>query len=156
MGEYGIPGRRFYWKSKDKRTHNIHLFEQGSAEISRHLSFRDFMRNHEDYAKAYSVLKCCLAEVFPNDIVNYVNGKSSFVQSIDYQTGTARDKQINAQDNIIIQPYNPAWPKLAEAEIKAIKTIVNQASFISIDHIGSTAVPQLSSKPIIDIFIGVQ
>lgn len=156
MGEYGIPGRRFYWKSKDKRTHNIHLFEQGSAEISRHLSFRDFMRNHEDYAKAYSVLKCCLAEVFPNDIENYVNGKSSFVQSIDYQTGTARDKQINAQDNIIIQPYNPAWPKLAEAEIKAIKTIVNQASFISIDHIGSTAVPQLSSKPIIDIFIGVQ
>lgn len=136
--------------------HNIHLFQQGSSEISRHLSFRDFMRNHEDYAKAYSVLKCCLAEVFPNDIENYVNGKSSFVQSIDYQTGTARDKQINAQDNIIIQPYNPAWPKLAEAEIKAIKTIANQASFISIDHIGSTAVPQLSSKPIIDIFIGVQ
>ena len=25
MGEYGIPGRRFYWKSKIKRTHNIHL-----------------------------------------------------------------------------------------------------------------------------------
>lgn len=25
MGEYGIPGRRFYWKSKTKRTHNIHL-----------------------------------------------------------------------------------------------------------------------------------
>ena len=64
MGEYGITGRRFYWKSKTKRTHNIHLFEQGSPEILRHLAFRDFMRNHTDYARAYSVIKCCLAEVF--------------------------------------------------------------------------------------------
>ncbi|MDI1351819.1 MAG: GrpB family protein [bacterium] len=155
MGEYGISGRRFYWKSKDTRTHNIHLFEEGSSEILRHVSFRDFMRNHEDYAKAYSVLKCCLAEVFTEDIENYVNGKSSFVQQIDYQTGTAREKQLNAQDNIVIQPYNPAWPKLAIAEIKAIKTIANQDSIVSIDHIGSTAVPELSSKPIIDIFISI-
>ena len=35
----------FYWKSKAKRTHNIHLFEQGASEIVRHLSFRDFMRS---------------------------------------------------------------------------------------------------------------
>jgi len=37
MGEYGISGRRFYWKSKAERTHNIHLFEQGSPEINRHV-----------------------------------------------------------------------------------------------------------------------
>lgn len=60
------------------------------------------MHKPEDYAKAYSVLKCCLAEVFPDDIEHYVNAKSSFVQIIDYRTGTARDKQLNAQDNIII------------------------------------------------------
>jgi GrpB-like predicted nucleotidyltransferase (UPF0157 family) len=156
MGEYGISGRRFYWKSKTQRTHNIHLFEQGSSEITRHLAFRDFMRLHENYAKAYSVIKCCLAEVFPNDIENYVNGKSSFVQMIDYQTGSARAKQLNAEDNIIIQPYNPAWPKLAEAEIKAIKTIFNSLPYFSIEHMGSTAVPELASKPIIDILISVQ
>ena len=155
MGEYGIAGRRFYWKSKTHRTHNVHLFEQGSSEIERHLAFRDFMRHHEDYAKAYSVLKCCLAEVFPYHIENYVDGKSSFVQMIDYKTGTARDKQLNAQDNIIIQCYNPAWPKLAAAEIKAIKTITHHLPFVLIEHIGSTAVPELSSKPIIDIFITI-
>ena len=156
MGEYGITGRRFYWKSKTKRTHNIHLFEQGSPEILRHLAFRDFMRNHTDYARAYSVIKCCLAEVFPCDIENYVNGKASFVQMMDYQTGNARDKQLNAPDNIVIQSYNPAWPKLAEAEIKAIKTIADHLSFVSIDHMGSTAVPGLSSKPIIDLLITVE
>lgn len=156
QGEYGIAGRRYYWKSKSKRTHNIHLFEEDSPEILRHLAFRDFMRKHGAYAKAYSVLKCCLAEVFPHDIENYVNGKSSFVQMIDYKTGTARDKQLSAQDNIDIQPYNFAWPKLAEAEIKTIKTLTSHLDRVSIDHIGSTAVPELSSKPIIDIFICVR
>ena len=82
--------------------------------------------------------------------------KCSFVQMTHYQSGTAGEKQLNAQDNIIIQSYNPAWPKLAEAEIKAIKTIANRAPFVSIEHIGSTAIPELSSKPIIDIFISVK
>jgi GrpB-like predicted nucleotidyltransferase (UPF0157 family) len=156
MGEYGIPSRRFYWRSKAHRTHNVHLFEQSSPEINRHLAFKDYMIDHREYAQAYSLIKRCLAAAFPNDIENYVNGKSSFVQMIDYKTGAARPKQLNAEDSIIIQPYNPAWPKLAEAEINTIKATVEQLSYVSIEHVGSTAVLDLSSKPIIDIFIAVQ
>lgn len=155
MGEYGIPGRRYYWKSKEKRSHHIHLFQEDSSEIFRHLAFRDFMRQNPEYAKAYSLIKKNLAEVFTYDIENYVNGKSSFVQLIDYKTGSARNIQLTAHDNIVIEPYNPAWPKLAEAEIKTIKTLI-QLPFVQIEHIGSTAVPDLSSKSIIDIFIVVQ
>lgn len=153
MGEYGIPGRRYYWKSKIKRTHNIHLFEQGSPEILRHIAFKEFMLTHPDYAQAYSFIKRALAECFPSDIENYVKGKASFIQLIDYKTSTAKASQLNAEDSIVIEPYNPAWPKLAEAEIKVIKIITHPLSHISIEHIGSTAVPKLSSKPIIDIFI---
>lgn len=155
MGEYGIAGRRFYWKSKTKRTHNIHLFEQGSPEILRHVAFKNFLITHADYAKAYSLLKCCLSDVFPQDIENYVNGKSSFIQLIDYKTNTARTAQLTAQDNILIQPYNPAWPKLASAEIQTIKKLAESIPYIAIEHIGSTAIPELSSKPIIDIFISI-
>jgi GrpB-like predicted nucleotidyltransferase (UPF0157 family) len=154
MGEYGIPGRRFYWRSKQKRTHNIHLFAEGNPEIARHIAFRDFMWMHPDSARAYSVLKLALAQVFSDDIENYVNGKSSFVQSIDYKTGMARTNQLRAEDSIIIQSYNCAWPKFAEAEISAIKAI-SDAPYVAIEHIGSTAVPMLASKPIIDIFITV-
>jgi len=153
MGEYGMPGRRFYWKSKTKRTHHIHLFEQGSAEILRHVAFKNFMLAHSDYAQAYSFIKRYLAEVFSDDIENYVNGKSSFVQMIDYKTGMAKPAQLAADDHIVIQPYNTAWPKLATAEIKTIKEITHGLPYISIEHLGSTAVPKLSSKPIIDIFI---
>jgi GrpB-like predicted nucleotidyltransferase (UPF0157 family) len=156
MGEYGISGRRFYWKSKTKRTLNIHLFEEGAPELKRNLLFKDFMLEHDDYAQAYSLLKQSLAEVFPRDIENYVNGKSSFVQMINYKTGSAKSVQLNAKDNITIEPYNPVWLKLAKAEIKAIKGMAGQLAYISIEHIGSTAVAGLSSKPIIDILITVQ
>lgn len=156
MGEYGISGRRFYWKSKLKRTHHIHLFEQGSAEILRHIAFKEFLLAHADYAQAYSLIKQGLAEVFSHDIENYVNGKSSFVQMIEYKTGTTRESQLKAEDNIVIEPYNSAWPKLAAVEIKVIKQLTNQLPHVSIVHIGSTAVPELSSKPIIDIVISLR
>lgn len=102
------------------------------------------MRMHPDSARAYSVLKLSLAQVFSDDIENYVNGKSSFVQSIDYQTGMARNNQLQAEDSIIIQSYNPAWPKLAEAEISAIKAL-SDAPYVAIEHIVSSALkPQLN------------
>lgn len=154
MGECGIAGRRFYWRSQLERTHNIHLFAEGNSEIARHVAFRDFMRAYPDSAHAYSILKQALAQVFSDDIENYVNGKSSFVQWIDYQTGMAKHSQLNAEDSITIQSYNPAWPKLAEAEITAIKA-VSDVPYVAIEHIGSTAVPMLASKPVIDIFITV-
>lgn len=156
MGEYGIPGRRFYWRSKTKRTHHVHIFEEGSSEIMRHIMFKEYLIAHEPFARAYSLIKCALAEVFPRDIENYVNGKASFVQFIDYKTGRARAAQLTAADEILIQLYNPAWPKLAEAEIKVIKKVIDPLPYVALEHLGSTAVPGLSSKPIIDIFVSLK
>ncbi|MFZ2486150.1 MAG: GrpB family protein [Candidatus Rickettsiella isopodorum] len=75
---------------------------------------------------------------------------------INYKTGSAKSIQLNAKDNLTIEPYNPVWPKLAGAEIKTIKGMAGQLSYISIEHIGNTVVAGLSSKPIIDILITVQ
>jgi GrpB-like predicted nucleotidyltransferase (UPF0157 family) len=43
MGEFGISGRRYFRKDNEEgiRTHQIHAFETGSAEIERHIAFRD-------------------------------------------------------------------------------------------------------------------
>lgn len=132
------------------------MFEQGSPEIKRYLLFKDFMLEHDDYAQAYSLMKRSLAEIFPQDIEKYVSGKGSFVQMIDYKTGSAKSVQLNAKDKVILECYNPVWPKLAGAEIKTIKGMAGQLSYISIEHIGNTVVAVLSSKPIIDILITVQ
>src|SRR4030095_564220 len=67
MGEYGIPGRRYFRKDNKEgiRTHHIHAFEAGSAEAERHLAFRDYMIAHPVDAQRYSELKRKLAGATP-------------------------------------------------------------------------------------------
>ena len=52
--------------------------------------------------------------------------------------------------NIIVVPYDPRWPAMAAQEMAAIRDILGDA-LLAIHHIGSTAVPGLSAKPIIDL-----
>lgn len=51
---------------------------------------------------------------------------------------------------------DPAWPRLFEAEREAIARTLAAWIVGSIEHIGSTAIPGLAAKPVIDIMAGVQ
>jgi GrpB-like predicted nucleotidyltransferase (UPF0157 family) len=51
-----------------------------------------------------------------------------------------------------IQDYNPEWVTVYEKEAHKIKEVLGDR-FLEIEHIGSTSIPELSSKPIIDIAI---
>ena len=53
-----------------------------------------------------------------------------------------------------IAPYDPMWPRGFAAEADRLAQAC-RALPLRIEHIGSTAVPGLSAKPIIDILIGV-
>ena len=55
---------------------------------------------------------------------------------------------------IEIVPYDPKWPDRFEAE-KAVLLDVFSSVRCWIEHVGSTAVPGLGAKPIIDIMLGV-
>ena len=55
---------------------------------------------------------------------------------------------------INIVKYNNEWPVLFETIKKEIKKIIDDNEII-IEHVGSTSVYNLASKPIIDILIGV-
>lgn len=52
--------------------------------------------------------------------------------------------------NIIVVPYDAGWPQRFQDEAAKIVAIFGQEP-ISIHHIGSTSVPGISAKPIIDI-----
>ena len=52
--------------------------------------------------------------------------------------------------NVIVTAYNPNWPALYEQEAQAIRQILGK-ELIAIHHIGSTSVPGLFSKQIIDL-----
>jgi GrpB-like predicted nucleotidyltransferase (UPF0157 family) len=85
MGEFGIKDRRFFLKDNPDgiRTHHIHVFEVGSAQIARHLAFRDYLNAHIEDALTYSSLKRSLGSKYPHDIKGYMDGKHDFIQEID-------------------------------------------------------------------------
>jgi len=60
-----------------------------------------------------------------------------------------------AREEIKILPYNPGWPRLFEKEKSFIQKILPAELLGRIEHFGSTAVPGLSAKPIIDILVEV-
>lgn len=82
MGEYGIPGRRYFRKGNASgiRTHHVHAFQAGSPEIVRHLAFRDYMVAHPQEAQRYGVLKRKLAAEHPDDIQAYMDGKDAYIK----------------------------------------------------------------------------
>ena len=55
---------------------------------------------------------------------------------------------------IRVVDYDPAWPALAAAEIGRIEAAVGEAA-VRVDHVGSTAVPRLAAKPIVDLQLAV-
>lgn len=86
MGEFGIPGRRFFRRvdGAGERTHHVHAFVPGDPGVVRHLAFRDYLRAHADAAREYGELKVKLARGHPNDIEAYMEGKDAFVK--EYET----------------------------------------------------------------------
>jgi GrpB-like predicted nucleotidyltransferase (UPF0157 family) len=95
MGKYGIPGRRYFRKDNREgiRTHHVHVFEAGSAEVVRHLAFRDYMIAHPGEAQRYSELKRKLAKEHPQNIDRYMDGKDAFIKEMDRKAARWRTSQ---------------------------------------------------------------
>lgn len=59
------------------------------------------------------------------------------------------------KDRIEIVSYNPKWPELFVLEKRALTHALGYFAGLRIEHFGSTAVPDLAAKPVIDILVGV-
>ena len=58
-------------------------------------------------------------------------------------------------DEIEIVDYEPNWPRLFEEERGQLAHVLPADQILAIEHAGSTAIPGLAAKPIIDIFVAV-
>jgi GrpB-like predicted nucleotidyltransferase (UPF0157 family) len=56
---------------------------------------------------------------------------------------------------IEIVAYDPSWPVLFQTEATVLRRALGTWIVGPIEHIGSTAVPGLAAKPVIDIMAGV-
>lgn len=59
------------------------------------------------------------------------------------------------QGTVRLVPYREEWPLLFERE-KSLLLTTFPLIICAVEHIGSTSVPGLSSKPIVDIVVGVR
>jgi GrpB-like predicted nucleotidyltransferase (UPF0157 family) len=59
-------------------------------------------------------------------------------------------------DPVLIITYDDAWPDRFEQERLLLQQAIGRWVVGSIEHIGSTAVPGLAAKPVIDIMVGVE
>ena len=65
-----------------------------------------------------------------------------------------RIKKIVGEELTIV-PYNPDWPRMFKLEKNHLFSCLPNDLVRRIEHFGSTAVPNLSSKPIIDMLVEV-
>jgi GrpB-like predicted nucleotidyltransferase (UPF0157 family) len=61
-----------------------------------------------------------------------------------------------SDEPVQIVPYNTTWPARFHAERKLLERAVGPWIVGGVHHVGSTAVPGLAAKPIIDILVGVE
>ncbi|QPF81610.1 GrpB family protein [Bradyrhizobium genosp. L] len=59
-------------------------------------------------------------------------------------------------DEIEIVDYDPRWPLLFGEEAETLRSVLDSSLIVGLEHFGSTAIPGLSAKPIIDILIAVR
>jgi GrpB-like predicted nucleotidyltransferase (UPF0157 family) len=61
-----------------------------------------------------------------------------------------------SDEPVRISPYDPEWPQRFERERAALEGAIGGWVVGGIHHVGSTAVPGLEAKPVIDVLVGIE
>lgn len=123
---------------------NLGISAPDHPGAQRKIAFRDYLRTHDDFAREYALLKRTLADRYAHDGSSYTGGKTGFIRRI------RRAIEGRGPDVISVEPYELEWPARFEAEAARIRAATGD-ELLGIEHIGSTSVPGLPAKPIIDI-----
>lgn len=62
---------------------------------------------------------------------------------------------IYPEDAVELVPHDPKWQAMAKTEIDRLYELLPKQQVLDIQHVGSTAIPNICAKPIIDIQIAV-
>lgn len=89
LGDLGIAGREAFESPAGPDPHHLYVVVLGGREHARHVRFRDYLRSHPEETKRYSALKKSLARKFRNDREAYTEAKTTFIEAILRQAGSA-------------------------------------------------------------------
>jgi GrpB-like predicted nucleotidyltransferase (UPF0157 family) len=63
---------------------------------------------------------------------------------------------VAASGSVAVVPYDPEWPRRFEAERAVLERVLAPWLEDGIHHVGSTAIPGIAAKPVIDMIAGVR
>ena len=83
-GDLGIRDREaFKYSNKPHlQKHHLYVCPVFSEELHRHRTFRDFLRSHPEAVRKYSLVKETAAQLFPDDIDQYIEYKSPCIEEL--------------------------------------------------------------------------
>lgn len=83
-GDLGIKDREAfkYTHKPHLQKHHLYVCPQDSAELRRHITFRDFLRSNPDAMQEYSAVKETAARLYPEDIDGYIAYKSPCIERL--------------------------------------------------------------------------
>ena len=61
-----------------------------------------------------------------------------------------------SDQRVEIHPYDPAWPERFAAQSQSVERILAPWLVAPVEHVGSTSVPGLAAKPVVDMLVGVR
>lgn len=76
------------------------------------------------------------------------------VSKVPRMTSGSASQETSAP--VIVVPYDASWPSKFESEKQALSLALAPWLAGPIEHVGSTAVPGLAAKPVIDIMVAVE
>lgn len=63
---------------------------------------------------------------------------------------------MGASGSVAVVPYDPEWPRRFDAERALLERVLAPWLASGIHHVGSTAIPGIAAKPVIDMIAGVR
>jgi len=162
LGNLGVEGREAFLAPHSTPRHHLYCCPSNALALRNHLALRDHLRANPQVANDYGRLKQRLAEEHAADIVAYTVGKTEAILNILEAAGLKPEEletiqRINRQSRppVEIVSYDPSWPAQFETGAMVLRHELKASLRGPLEHVGSTAVPGLAAKPVVDMMAGV-
>lgn len=134
---HGIQdGAVFHYNHKDLPRHKVYVFPEFSAELQKHIAFRNYLRKNSDAKNEYQKAKKVAAEYYPNSIDEYNALKSGCIEKLYKECGltpsnTRERKDLTSEEkNISFEEYQTINGTY-DQQMAAIQTVITICTAIS-------------------------
>lgn len=124
-------------------------------EADRMVEFITFKRIYSEEEIRTLFIECgfCIEEIYGDWDLSPLTQNSPKMILVGVKE--TKSKAIGLEKGIVrLAPYSPEWKTLYEEEEKLLRELIGEY-IIDIQHIGSTSIPDMIAKPILDIGIAI-